>query len=468
MAVSSVTGTGALDVAGIVDALMNVERVPLTRLDERIGAVTTRVSSMGSFIAKVSVLRTALDNLSNPVSFALRQTASSDPALVTGTAGANVAPGQVDVQVQQSARAQTVRFADTAWASANAAVSAGTLVVNGQNIVVTAGDTLTTLAAKIGASGAGVDAAVIQTGDSAYELLLTGRSTGATAGAFGVSGAVGGVLPGSATQTVGSAADAVIRINGVTYTRSTNTLANVLPGLTVTLQREVTPPAPGDWSAAPGARLTISQSATGAEAVQGLVTAYNEVYTLYKSLTTANRDATQRGILNADASLNGFMTQVRSMLLGYVYSGSGAERVRLADAGVTTAEDGTLTVNSGQLQQALSGTLGSVLAAGAKLASSSGWSDAAGAPANVTTLRTFLASSLASGGVLRSRQDGLLETITQLNTQKTRLNDRLALAEQRFLRLYTALDSQLSRANQVSAGLAQALDALAKQSQGGG
>jgi flagellar hook-associated protein 2 len=470
MATSAVTGTGALDVAGIVNALMNVERVPLTRLEDRIGAVTSRVSSMGSFIAKVSVLRAALDNLSNPVTFALRQTASSDSGLVTASAGPNVALGALDVQVQQTARAQTLRYDAAGWTSADAAVSDGTLVFtlpDASEVNVSAeGDTLATLAAKISDSAAGVQATVIQTGDASYGLLLTGRSTGASAGAFTVTGDA--AVLGFDNHKSG-AADAAILVNGVRYTRSGNSFDNVLPGLSLTLQRQVAaadPAEPFAGPAGPTARITIGQNGSGAEAIQGLVTAYNEVFTLYQQLTAANRDATQRGPLNADAALNGFMTQVRSMLLGYVYAGDGAssaERVRLADAGVTTAENGTLVVNASQLQAALSGTLGDVLAAGAKVASAAGWSDTTGAPAGVATLRQFMAGALASGGVLRSRQDGLLDTITQLNAQKTRLNDRLALAEQRFLRTYTSLDTQLSRASQVSSSLAQALDALAQQ-----
>ena len=63
MAVSSTnaaTATSVLDVATLVSGLMQVENQPLTKLDTKIGAVTTKVTALGSFMSKASALGAAL------------------------------------------------------------------------------------------------------------------------------------------------------------------------------------------------------------------------------------------------------------------------------------------------------------------------------------------------------------------------------------------------------------------------
>ena len=52
-------GTGVLNVASIVSGLMTVEQQPLTRLDAKIGTVSSKISMLGTFLAKASALQSA-------------------------------------------------------------------------------------------------------------------------------------------------------------------------------------------------------------------------------------------------------------------------------------------------------------------------------------------------------------------------------------------------------------------------
>ena len=59
MAVASTPnlGSGVLNVASIVSGLMTVEQQPLTRLDAKIGTVSSKISMLGTFLAKASALQ---------------------------------------------------------------------------------------------------------------------------------------------------------------------------------------------------------------------------------------------------------------------------------------------------------------------------------------------------------------------------------------------------------------------------
>ncbi len=166
MAVSSTTATGTsvLDVGALVSSLMTVE--PLDRLDARIGAANTRISSLGSFVAKVGTLKSALDRLADASRYNGRVASSSNAALVGVSATAAAAAGELDVQVRQTAQGQQSLIGG--FGATTDAVGAGTLsIALGATSVSLSTDATTTLdglAAQVNASGAGVQARVVQTG----------------------------------------------------------------------------------------------------------------------------------------------------------------------------------------------------------------------------------------------------------------------------------------------------------------
>jgi flagellar hook-associated protein 2 len=460
MAVSSTnaaTATSVLDVQSIVSGLMQVESQPLAKLDTKISAVNTKVSAMGSFMSKVSALQTALEKLSDPIQFSTLNTSSSNSNLVTVAANQGAAAGSLAVQVKQSALPQqtlvsgfssaTARVSPDAAGSFNLTNSATGVVVG---VPVTATMTLTDLAAAVTASNAGVTAAVVQQTDSSYALLLTSNSVGA-AKAFNTNftptDGAEGVLAGSTVSTPQSASDAAIRVNGIDYSRAGNTFANILPGVTLTLQQPVSA---ADWTSASTATVSVTNSnANAATAIGGLVTAYNDAYTLYRSLTRSNQDATLRGPLSGDQTLSKFMERVRNLIDAGVKDNAG-HTVHLYDAGVTTASDGTLKVNSSKLNTALSGTLGTILANGAHV----------GSTTRANGLNQFVSDARLAGGILANSNTTNQALITAYNDQKSALSARLVDMRARYTAQYAKLDALLTGMQQTSTALTGALTAL--------
>ena len=462
MATIAATGTSVLDVPKLVDGLMQVEKLALTKIDTRISAVNTKVSALGSFMAKASALQDALDRLGTASNFSARSTTSSNSGLVTVAATSSAAAATLSVQVKQTALAQQTLVSGFSADSASVSTEAGAFTLTNTatgvatSVAVTAGMSLTALAAAINGSAAGVMAAVVQQTDTSWGLLLTGNSVGA-AQAFSTgftpsSSGVAGALAGTTTSRPQAAADAAIRVNGIDYSRASNTFSGILPGLTLTLHQPVSA---ADWASASSASVGVSTSnANAAGAVNQLVSAYNEAYTLYKSLTRSNADASLRGPLAGDQTLHTFMARARGMLDGGFNDAAG-NNLRLYNAGITTAADGTLKVDSAALQTALDGTLGTILGNGASVR-----------PADGTQgLLAFVRSAVLTGGLLASGRTSGQSQVDTLNAQRETLNGRLQAKQARYTAQYARLDAQLTSMQQTSTALQGALDSIKAQNE---
>ena len=458
MAVSSTnaaTATSVLDVPNLVSGLMQVENLALTKIDNKISAVNTRVSALGSFMSKASALKDALAGLADTTQFTSRTATTSNSALVTVAATTAASAATLAVQVKQTALAQQTLVSGFGSATASVSSEAGAFNITNTAtsvatpVPVTAGMTLTELAAAITASDAGVSAAVVQQGDSSWGLLLTSQAVGA-AQAFSTdftpTDGAAGSLAGTTTTTPQAATDAAIRVNGIDYTRSSNTFSAILPGVTLTLQQPVSA---ADWASASTASIGVSTSnANAAGAVNKLVSAYNDAYTLYKSLTRSNATAALRGPLAGDQTLHNFMARVRGMIDGGINDSAG-NNVRFYNVGITTQDDGTLTVDSSKLQTALSGTLGTILANGGRV----------GLAAGTENLKSFVSTALLAGGLLAGGQSSGQSQVSTLNSQRDTMSARLVRVQARYTAQYARLDAQLTTMQQSST----ALDAITAQ-----
>lgn len=442
------TGTGVLDVPTLVNALMTTEQVPLTNLNNKISGVNTQISALGSFVSGVQSFQASLDALASPASFSTRSV-SSNSAVVSATATSAAAVGTTDILVQQTAQGQRTLL--SGFGSATAAAGTGTFTLtpvggSAVSVATTATTTLQDLATSINNANAGVTASVVQQSTGSYSLLLASDATGAAAG-FSTSFVDANNTSLGTLNDVQQARDAKVQVNGVTYTRSSNSISDIVTGVTLSLDQPVDP------AATPvSARLAITAPTSGAvQAVQNMVSAYNSLVSLYGSLTQSSTDSTTRGPLNSDQGLSVFMGQLRSMFIAGVGDGKG-DHVQWAQAGVTLQNDGTLTVDSTQLQTAAAGNLGTLLATGATF----------GAPGVTTStdLRSFVTNAVITGGMLATEQDSAKTTLTDLNTQVTQLNDQLALKKARYTAQYAALDASLTQMNTVSQNLAIALSSL--------
>ena len=359
MTISSAGIGSGLDVNSIVTQLMAIEQQPLTALQTK--ATTIQTHGLGVRQDQERRLDAA-----RPRRQARRHDhlGPDDHQLVEhrGLARRPTTPraGSYTVEVQALASVQTI--ATGSAVPATTTPGAGTLHIElgtwgaGQtsftpkagatavDIAVTATDTLADVRDKINAAGAGVTA-LIMTDASGSRLLIRSNTSGA-ANAFRTSGIASLAFDPSAGVTTmtqsQTAADAEATVNGLAVTSTSNTLSNIVDGLTLNLSTLTTGP------------VTVNV-VTDTEALKKTITDFAAAYTaLVKLIATDTKyDPTTKkgGILQGDSAAVGLQRQLRT--LAGATSGASALFGHLSDVGLELQADGSMTVNASKLGNAL-------------------------------------------------------------------------------------------------------------------
>ena len=467
MTISSPGIGSGLDVNSIITQLMAIERKPLDALQTKSAAIQTQISEYGKIKSAMSTLRDAALKLTDSTTWGMTLGASSDAASVGVGISGSASVGNYSVQVLALARAQSL--ASQPFAASTAAPGAGSLHIEtgtwgpgqttftpgaapGVDISVEATDTLAQVRDKINAAGAGVTATIL-TDTSGSRLLLRSSATGVAnafrtsvtdadgnnADALGLSALAYDPSAAAAVMTQAEAAsDASAIFNGLAISSASNTLANIVDGVTLTLSRVTTAPI----------EIAVTQDTEGMKkSVQGFVDAYNALSKLIAGQLKYDATNKTSGPLQGDSAAVGIQRQMRAL----VGASSAASSVfaRLSDVGLELQKDGSLAVDAGKLDAAL-----------AKLPEMRKFfanSDLL-VPENNGIARQFRAMGdemLSVDGVITTRSDGLSKRIEMNRDQQASLETRLAQTEQRLRAQYTALDTKLGQLSAISAYVTQ-------------
>ena len=348
-------GSG-LDIKSLVDGLANAQRAPKEALiDKRAALNTARISALADVSGAIDNFATALSGLIAGGTLSTQPTVS-EPSLVAAKAlpGARIGGLASELEVVQLAKAQTLesgRLAARSDAVGQGVVTL-TTAAGGFDIVIGAGnDSLDGLANAINAANRGVTASIVTdaggarlvlkggTGAAAAFTLSVpdGTATGLERFAFGP-GVTGGMNQAQAAQ------DAIVRLDGVEVNRTSNSFTDLIPGVQIDLKK-----------ALPGTLVSLGASRPKAEIEQGLgdfVSAFNEVAKLLKDATKPGVGA-DGGPLQGDVGVRALQRQLGAMA-SQALTVAGAGPHSLAEIGVRTNRDGTLSLDSFRLQAALS------------------------------------------------------------------------------------------------------------------
>lgn len=233
----SVLGAGSgMDIKALTTSLVDAERVPRKdAIDKKITKSESAISGYGAIKFVLDGLNTAFANLKDQSDFSSLTTknSQSNSVSVTTTSLASAANHQVTV----SSLAKADSWISDAFTSPTASLNGGSsfslrLTVNGvsQGDISLAPDkdTPEALVTAINSANKGLTAQIVSTGDAAapYKVMVTGK-TGANQG-FTLSSATPGVSFGTQVQTC---ANAVVNINGMNLTPSSNKMENFFPGV---------------------------------------------------------------------------------------------------------------------------------------------------------------------------------------------------------------------------------------------
>jgi flagellar hook-associated protein 2 len=430
-----------LDTDSIVSSLVNLERQPIARLESQNSSLNAQRNVLNGLSSALSTLNSRAKDLDTVSEFLSYTASSSNTSAVEVTASGTSVPGSYRVEVTQLAQAQ--RTYSSTFGSRTDALSGSdqtlSLTIDGTttDITVAAGSSLEDVVAAINNSGADASAGLFFDGAN-YRLQVVGKSTGAdNAISFADTGLGLGLSdPGN---TVQAAQNAIAEIDGFEVTSATNVLADALPGTTLTLKAETS--APVDVGVA------ADQSGVKAK-IQAFVDAYNEVF---KVVNAQSGEGLGTNTLSGDSTVRTIETSLQRLIsgpIGGLTDGSGNSLV-LADLGVKTNRDGTLTLDTADLDEALTADFSRAARYFAGDGSESGMSGLIG-----ELIEGYITGSES---LIEARKSGIQ---TQIDGNDDRI-ESLELYIERFetnLRTqFTLLETTISQLNSQGAALAQIL-----------
>lgn len=178
---SGITFSGlasGIDTDSIIQRLIALQRRPLQQINLRKAELTARMGAFDQFRGLVSNLQTTAGALSTRNAFNLVRVTSSDTNVATATASPDAIAGTYDLRVSKLAQAH--KLISATHTSANEELGAnGSFLINGKQIQVVSGDSLTSVATKINNAGAGVTASILNGDNGQVFLSLTASETGA-------------------------------------------------------------------------------------------------------------------------------------------------------------------------------------------------------------------------------------------------------------------------------------------------
>lgn len=357
-------GSGVLT-SDLIDKLATAEREPTElRLGRREEEINAKLSAFGKLKSAVTELRLPARSLGNPASMQ-ELTLTSSNAAVSGSLSSSAKAGTYSLEVTKLATSHSI--ASGAYADSNTTqIGTGSLnIVVGTasvNIAIdTSNNTLDGIAEAINAqSSLNVTASVVNNG-SGYQLVVSSNKTGAANAieinvtdddTFDTDNSGLSVLAFNATQKNLTepvvAQDAEILYNGIPITRSSNTVDDLIGGVTLNLNSA---------NVGSAATITIGQdSAKVADRVGEFVDKFNDLKSLLGELTAYDpSDPTKTGVLLGDSTVRGMNQQLRSVLSSVVPGLENSSVRSLVDVGISTNKDtGVVEFNRSTFLEALS------------------------------------------------------------------------------------------------------------------
>ncbi|MDA8873041.1 flagellar filament capping protein FliD [Alphaproteobacteria bacterium] len=370
-------GSG-LNVTQIVDALVDAEKAPReAQLNENIEEKTVSISAFAEVKQEFNTLKTNLATLGQ---FSGLQVQTIGPSGISTAISATVTdpslvkPFDHNIVVNAIAQPQTISF--SGYSVENATLDASNLTIDLGSWAVDAGgvysfsananaasksialdntDTLATVRDKINQLNIGVSASIIKISDTNYSLSLTsalGTKNQIRVQATSTSGAIsnlsfdpatngsGAANGGDAQKQVAAASDASLTFNGVSVSRSSNQISDLVSGVKIDVKAVSTT----------SEKITASYDQTlSLDAMKLFVDELNTVTKNLISLSKTSLKEEDTGPLAGDTLVRSYRNKLRLMTTTPI-SGYGVDDIYLSNFGVMTNRDGSLSLDEAKFK----------------------------------------------------------------------------------------------------------------------
>ncbi|MEO8698608.1 MAG: flagellar filament capping protein FliD [Kofleriaceae bacterium] len=432
---SSISFSGlasGLDTSAMVEKLVALERSQANSLTAKQSDLNTHKSIVGSMSSALAALGTAVRGLDLATEVQPRGVTVSDTKVSVAVSSGATATSH-DLRVKQLAAAQVSQSKTFPSSGALGADGGVDITVGGATKSVTwsATDTLADVAGKINSAGAGVTASVLFDGTN-YRLMVGSNAAG-TAGKATFADTGTGLDFGLAANIKMPAKDAIVSIDGVEITRSSNVISDALTGVTLTLNG-----VHQDTDAASKAGISLDTKSL-TDKVKAMVTAYNGVNSALHIQLDYNGTRKGTNTLFGDTALRQLQGSLGN-LMGSEYGGS-----NLGMLGISRDRSGTMTLDETKLAAAVTtdpDAVGKVFITG-----------------GFATALTALADSYTQSGtgVFATKSQSISERFTGLQTQIDRINRNADSLQTRLEKQFADLEQAMSSLQRQSASLSAML-----------
>lgn len=335
-------------------------------------------------------------------------------------------------------------------------VSATTTGVTAVNAATTTTIDVTTdtpagVVSAINSANTGVTASLVDTGtgSNTYRILLSGQS--GSDGVFTVT-STPDLGFGDTANVLQSAQDSIISYDGLTVTRSSNAINDVIDGATLNLV---------DTSASV-VRLTVaSDTSTLQSSIENVVGNYNDLNTLFGNLTDEDSGITLAGALSNDTSAVRFLKdKIRDSLFGTSSTPSGGI-TSIRDLGVSVNQYGTMTFSTTDYDSAVLTNYDDIVTM--LTANTSGESlYSTSAKGLAQDVATVLDEFTDADGLVSVRETNATSNLAAHEAELTALETRMDQVYQRYLRQFAAMETLMATLDTTKEYLTAQLETLSK------
>lgn len=444
MPISATSGlVSNIDYQSLISQLVGIRRQSITQLTTEKTGFEKSLSAFGTLSSRIDDLKTAADALRTEAGFRVFTTNITDTNMIGASTSSTATTGSYSIIVNNTAKAH--KIASTGVAAATDAVASATGLFSFQvgtgavqTVAVDSTTTLKSLKDSINALNGGVTASLVNDGSpgTPYRLLLSSNTTGTANAVTITQNDTTLTFP----TTLQAATDASFSVDGITYTRSSNSVSDVIDGVTLDLKAE---------DPAKTVTLTVNRDTESiAKKLTALVDKYNAVVSYIKSNNRYDSNIKVGGPFFGDSVARSIQQDLRR-IMGSAASGLPDTMNRLLHVGITSDKEGVFSVDKTKLNAALASDFTGAVNL---FTDSSTTKTAKGFGGLIYDMASSIGDTV--GGRIKNRQDGLGKNIKNIEKD---IADKEVIAtayEEQVRAQFNALETMISSLKSQSSFLA--------------
>lgn len=440
-------GAGAsFDTKSIVEALVTAERASAeSQIQRKLAVSESKISGLGAAASILDILKQGAELLNDARDFNTLDVQNTSKGAIVAAATNNARAGTNSISVSSLAKEQ--RTVSTGFDTDTELLNSGdnieiNITINGVTETLTVESAnLSSVASAINNANLGVSAEVINTGtgSGSYRLQLVGLA--GASNAFSISSNFSDLT----FETLQTASNAALNVNGVDFIRSTNQISDIIQGVTLSLA----------GTTSETETISINRDTSKAkENILAFVAMYNEATTEFKTLMDSETDGPLRG----DTIFRSIVNELRSIMISE--STSPGENINsLSGMGISIDRYGQLTYDEAKLDIALNDKYDDVIKVFS--ANENDQSRFNEDPAGVAgDIKNLIERVTASDGYLTTAEASLTERTEGYEQDLKDLDERMNRVEERYNRQFLAMQTIIEEMNSTKESLIASFENL--------